>query len=155
MKVSNAIVGLVGLAGAGIAVGAPGEDPIKGGQTVNSVNAAAMTEDPIKGGQTFMAASGNDLGSPAPSKPNFSASPAWRAYAFDRGNVRYVQINDNNGVLRIVVAVADGNMLLLPMGVDAERIYLANPNDAEVVYSDGMIEIDATDGRWYVHPRRN
>lgn len=155
MKVSKAIAGLFGLAGVGVAVGAPGEDPIKGGQTVNSLNSAAMTEDPIKGGQTFMAASGNDLGSPAPSKPNFSASPAWRAYAYDRGNVRFVQINDSNGVLRIVVAVADGNTLILPMGVDADRIHLAIPYDAEVVYSDGVIEIDANDGHWYVHPRRN
>lgn len=163
--------GFAGIAGAE----APGGDPIKDGQTVHSVKAspslvsgdpikdgqtvraaspttALLTGDPIKDGQTFMAASGNDMGSSIPSRPNYSVSPEWEAFAYDRGGVRYVQINDTSGVLHVVVGVAGSTTLILPMGVDADHVTVGTITGATVAYNDGNIEIETVGGQWFVHP---
>lgn len=142
----------VGFAGAALA-DEPTEDPIKGGQGITSArtSAAAQGEDPIKGGQGIMAAAGNDLGSPAPSRPDYSISPAWHAYAYERGGVRYVQINDADGVVRVVVSSAPGATLILPLGVDADHVSFGKSTGGQLVYRDSVIEVSAAGGWWYVH----
>ncbi|KAF1005444.1 MAG: hypothetical protein GAK28_03196 [Luteibacter sp.] len=152
MKQLSLAVAMVatGFVGAASAYEAPGEDPIKDGQTVHS--AAASTGDPIKDGQTLMALSGNDLGASAPSRPNYSLSANWQVYVYSRGNVRFVQINDAVGVVRIVVGSSLGSLLSLPLGVDADRVTMGSPTGGTIVYRDSSIEIvNAADG-WFVRP---
>lgn len=142
---------VVGFAGVAVAQ-EPTEDPIKGGQGIMSARAAALGEDPIKGGQGIMAASGNDLGSAAPNRPNYSLTPSWRAFAYDRGGVRYIQLNDADGVVHAVVGTNGGATLVLPLGVDADHVFMGTPAAGDLVYRDGAVEIEFAGGWWYVHP---
>lgn len=62
------------------------------------------------------------LGQAFPQTTNRSMSALWRVYVFQRDGVRYMQINDSQGVVRAAFATANGVFLALPMGTDANRV---------------------------------
>ena len=146
-----AAVAATGFVGTSLAFGAPGTDPIKDGQTVHSSAVAAPpTGDPIKDGQTFMAVTGNDLGSATPTRPDYSVSPEWHAYAYDRGSLHLVQINDPNGVVRVVVGLSPTATIVLPLGTDADHVMNGASPGGVVVYRDTRVQIETIGGQWYV-----
>ncbi|MBB3228084.1 hypothetical protein FHW69_002719 [Luteibacter sp. Sphag1AF] len=88
------------------------------------------------------------LGQSWPNATDVSASPHYHVYVFERSGLRYVQVNDLNGVVRGAVLSAGNNVIGLPVGVDASRV--ATPSDpqpapastaGEVVYSDSTVTV--------------
>lgn len=98
---------------------------------------------------------GTGLGQAWPNTQDLSASTHWHVYAFGNNGVRYLQVNDVNGNVRVAFAAANGQFLVLPMGRDAQR--LATPDQplstsstvvpltayAETVYRDNTIQLNA------------
>jgi len=89
-----------------------------------------------------------DLGRTAPRTANLSLSPSWRAYAFDRDGVRYIQINDAAGTVHAAFATQGGGYLVLPLGTDAERVIVPPSANAlaagsgELIYKDGAVQVE-------------
>ena len=100
----------------------------------------------------------NGLGQAWPQAKNASAAPGWKVYVFVSSGVKYIQINDNAGTVHAVVATSNGQFLVPPMGVDAQRVSTpqqplavvsTNTAPAVTVYSDGAVKITSssqTDG---------
>lgn len=88
------------------------------------------------------------LGSSWPNATDVSSSPNYHVYRFERGGVRYIQVNDSAGTVRGAVAYIDDQVLELPIGVDASRwrITAHSPvsTSGESVYRDGTISIQIT-----------
>lgn len=88
------------------------------------------------------------LGESWPNATDVSASPHYHVYVFHKDGIRYFQINDLNGNVRAAVAVANGVVLTLPMGLDAaEASHSVTPqtsNASETVYSDKGVTLTAT-----------
>lgn len=89
------------------------------------------------------------LGQAWPNTNDVSRNPDFHAYQFDMQGVRYVQINDRNGTVRGAVAYIAGQVLELPIGVDASRWTVTEtpiaPSSSETVYqADGMTVQAAT-----------
>ena len=95
------------------------------------------------------------LGQNWPNAPDVSASPQWHVYVFTSQGIRYLQVNDLSGRVRGVLATANGQFLVLPMGRDAQRIWVphrraaidrgvvALSSYARTIYRDGAITLDA------------
>ena len=88
------------------------------------------------------------MGSAAPGTVDRSISPRWHVYTFVKDGIEYVQVNDAAGRVRASVAAAAGVHLVLPMGVDAERVStpesplaVAAIRGAETVYKDGLVSL--------------
>lgn len=85
------------------------------------------------------------LGQSWPNTTDVSASPHYHVYLFQRGDVRYLQVNDTAGTVRGAIAVIDGEALDLPVGTDAS--HWANvadtpaPAASETVYSDNTVTV--------------
>ncbi|WP_156162437.1 hypothetical protein [Burkholderia sp. MSHR3999] len=62
------------------------------------------------------------LGQAWPNATDVSLSPHYHVYVFRRDGIRYIQINDVNGVVRAAIATADGVVLILPIGTDAAHV---------------------------------
>ncbi|MBB3228430.1 hypothetical protein FHW69_003065 [Luteibacter sp. Sphag1AF] len=74
------------------------------------------------------------LGQSWPNAPDVSASPDYHVYVFERGGLRYVQVNDVSGTVRAAVVSTGSDVIGLPIGVDASR--LATPSEAGTVVAD-------------------
>ncbi|MBE1162868.1 hypothetical protein [Dyella acidiphila] len=91
------------------------------------------------------------LGQSWPSTADVSTSPHYHVYVFARDGVRYIQVNDLAGTVRGAVAMADNEVLVLPVGVDAPKVTVSSASTAtpkttgyaENVYSDGVNRITA------------
>lgn len=87
------------------------------------------------------------LGQAWPNAADISASPHFHVYAFQKQGVRFLQINDTNGTVRGAIAYADGQMLELPLGQDAEHWLVtddaATPASGETVYHDDAMTVRA------------
>lgn len=87
------------------------------------------------------------LGQSWPNAPDLSVSPRFHAYSFFKSGVHYVQVNDINGTVRGAIGYVDGQVLELPIGVDAVRWTIANdgprPAGREAVYQDDAMSIHA------------
>lgn len=80
-----------------------------------------------------------------------SRTPGFHAYAWIKGGVKYVQINDNAGNVLAAFATANGTFLPLPMGREAGN--LRTPQDATAasstsssgvtVYQDNSVSVTA------------
>jgi hypothetical protein len=81
-----------------------------------------------------------------------SRVPGFHAYAWVKGGVKYVQINDNAGNVLAAFATANGTFLPLPMGREAAN--LRTPHDAPAsaasasssgvtVYQDDSVSVTA------------
>jgi len=66
------------------------------------------------------------LGQSWPATADVSASGHFHVYQFERAGVRYVQINDLNGIVRAAFGVAGGQVFALPMGADTTRLATAS-----------------------------
>lgn len=94
------------------------------------------------------------LGQSWPNATDVSASPHYHVYVFVRDGIRYIQINDLNGIVHGAVAEADNAVLVLPLGVDASYVTTSHSNSAitaapatnttETVYSDSATQVTAT-----------
>jgi len=89
-----------------------------------------------------------DLGKSWPNAADVSASPRWHVYVFHRDHVEYVQINDVNGTVRAAFATANGQTLVLPMGVDNASVSASQPSSvqttthgSELVYRDTQVVV--------------
>lgn len=85
------------------------------------------------------------LGQSWPNATDVSASPHWHVYVFVKDGVRYVQVNDTNGGVRSAIATAGSQVLVLPIGSDAQDTVTtpATTSSAETVYSDDEVTIQA------------
>jgi hypothetical protein len=85
------------------------------------------------------------LGQSWPNAADVSASPHWHVYVFVMDGVRYVQVNDTNGGVRSAIATAGGQVLVLPIGSDAQDTTTApaTTSSAETVYRDDEVTIQA------------
>lgn len=95
------------------------------------------------------------LGQTWPNTTDVSLSPHYHVYVFTRDGVRYIQINDANGVVRGAIATASDEVLVLPIGVDAARVktqHVAASNasrstamdSTETVYRDSTTTLSVT-----------
>ncbi|MET0255129.1 MAG: hypothetical protein ABW193_05010 [Luteibacter sp.] len=83
------------------------------------------------------------LGQSWPDTADVSASGQYHVYRFEKGGVQYIQVNDLAGTVRGAVASIDGQLLELPVGVDASHWTIVPEGSAaatgETVYQgDGM-----------------
>lgn len=99
----------------------------------------------------FAQAPATGLGQAWPNATDVSVSPHYHVYVFVRDGIRYIQVNDLNGVVRGAVAMADSVVLVLPVGVDAPyvtsqhaQVPATTAANAETVYNDGATRITAT-----------
>ncbi|WP_153242496.1 hypothetical protein [Frateuria defendens] len=88
------------------------------------------------------------LGTPFPSAKNVSLSPRFHAYVFLKDGVRYIQINDTSGQVRVAVASGGGHYLVLPIGADSGTVStpdapqpFATATPSEPVYSDDSTKV--------------
>lgn len=93
-------------------------------------------------------ASGQGMGTVAPTTADRSISPRWHVYTFVKDGIEYVQVNDAAGRVRAGVAAAAGVHLVLPMGIDADRVSTPESplavgaiRGSEVVYKDALVTI--------------
>lgn len=95
------------------------------------------------GGGAPKAASG--LGQPFPSAIDLAADPQWQVYEFERGGIRYMQINDSTGSVRAAVGHVDDVFWVMPIGGDADRVSVdALPvvsGQRKVLYSTNEVEV--------------
>ncbi|RUL66553.1 hypothetical protein EKH79_01630 [Dyella dinghuensis] len=88
------------------------------------------------------------LGQSWPNASDVSTSPHYHVYVFRKDGIRYFQVNDLNGNVRAAVAVANGVVLTLPIGLDASEVtHSATPqtgNASETVYNDKGVTLTAT-----------
>lgn len=68
------------------------------------------------------------LGESSPPAVDMASDPAWNIYEFERGGVRYTQVNDSSGGVRAAVGRIGDTAWVLPIGRDADRVLL--PGDA-------------------------
>lgn len=114
--------------------------------TVLALPGFAMAAEPASTG----------LGQAWPNTTDVSVSPHYHVYVFRRDGIRYIQINDANGVVRGAIATADGVALVLPIGTDAARVKTlrlapgevtsstSTGSSAETVYRDQATTVSVT-----------
>ncbi|MFL9883153.1 hypothetical protein PQR66_08965 [Paraburkholderia agricolaris] len=89
-----------------------------------------------------------DLGQTQPRTVDLSMNPNFHVYVFVLNGIRYVQVNDLQNTVRATFAVANGQVLPLPSGVDSQQVSTqiqpAQSNTAslsQAVYSDSQIQV--------------
>ncbi|WP_333676692.1 hypothetical protein [Dyella sp.] len=95
--------------------------------------------------QTSTPATG--LGQAWPNAADQSANPNWHVYVFYLNGIKYVQVNDLNGNVHVAVGAASGTVVVLPVGVDSQRVQTATSSAssaATTIYSDATTTITAT-----------
>lgn len=95
--------------------------------------------------QTATPASG--LGQSWPNAADLSANPNWHVYVFVLNGIKYVQVNDLNGVVHAAVGTAEGTTIVLPVGVDSQNVSTSTPSssaNATTIYSDSATTITET-----------
>lgn len=120
------------------------------------VPSVALACCPDDGQTTPKAATG--LGDAFPPSTNLSTDPSWRVYEFERDGVRYVQINDAIGNVRAAAGMISGTSWVMPIGSDADRVFLLNDllpsGRARVLYQGRDVEVVLIEGqsrpRWIV-----
>lgn len=98
------------------------------------------------------------LGESLPPAQDLAADPAWQVYEFERGGIRYLQINDSTGTVRAAVGRVDDVLWVMPVGTDADRVSLeptpTTSGSRTVLYRSTDIEVvrisDAAGERWEV-----
>ena len=111
---------------------------------------------PSDGNTTPKAALG--LGETLPPAPDPAADPAWGVYEFERGGIRYTQINDSSGGVRAAVGRIGDVQWVLPIGRDADRVLLPGdalpPGSARVLLRSKEVEVmlieSGTTQYWWV-----
>lgn len=89
------------------------------------------------------------LGQAWPNTTDVSANPHWHVYVFEKDGIRYVQVNDTNGGVHAAIATAGGQVLVLPIGKDAQSVTTTTDTTttpsttANTIYNDGTVTINA------------
>ncbi|MFZ5638563.1 MAG: hypothetical protein ACOY82_18445 [Pseudomonadota bacterium] len=95
------------------------------------------------GGGAPKAASG--LGESAPPATDLAVDPEWQVYEFERGGIRYVQINDSAGKVRAAVGRIDDVFWVMPIGGDADRVTVdaesVSSGPGKVLYRTAEVEV--------------
>jgi hypothetical protein len=83
------------------------------------------------------------LGQSWPNASDLSASSQYHVYRFEKAGVTYIQVNDLAGNVRGAVSNIDGQLLELPVGVDASHWSIvpegSTSTTGDIVYQgDGM-----------------
>lgn len=98
---------------------------------------------PDGGGGAPRKASG--LGESFPVAADVAADPAWQVYEFERDGVRYVQVNDQSGLVRAAAGRIGGTFWVLPIGSDADRVRVPGqllPNiQGRTLYRSNDVEV--------------
>ncbi|MET0505318.1 MAG: hypothetical protein ABWZ85_08305 [Luteibacter sp.] len=88
------------------------------------------------------------LGQSWPNAPDVSASPNYHVYVFQRGNTRYIQVNDATGKVRAAVARTPYSLIGTPVGSDAMNVATADEplpppasSQGDTVYQDGAVKV--------------
>ena len=114
---------------------------------------------PNTGGGAPKPASG--LGQSFPLAADLAVDPQWQVYEFERGGIRYTQINDSAGNVRAAVGRVDDVFWVMPVGGDADRVSVdalpALSGQRKVLYRTNEVEVilhsTATGDYWEVrHP---
>lgn len=101
------------------------------------------------------------LGQSFPLAADLAVDPQWQVYEFERGGIRYTQINDSAGNVRAAVGRVDDVFWVMPIGGDADRVFVdALPvlsGQRKVLYRTNEVEVilhsTATGDYWeVVHP---
>jgi hypothetical protein len=108
------------------------------------------------GGGAPKATSG--LGQSAPPASDLAIDPEWQVYEFERGGIRYTQINDDSGRVRAAVGRVDGVFWVMPIGSDTDRVSVdalpAPSGQRKVLYRTNEVEVilrrTATGDYWEV-----
>jgi len=115
------------------------------GLVVMGLSASAFAAQPL----------GTGLGQSWPNAQDVSASAHWHVYAFTNNGVRYIQVNDLDGNVRVAFATANGQFLVLPMGRNAQS--MSTPQQpvstsstavplssyAETIFHDDSVQLNA------------
>lgn len=84
------------------------------------------------------------LGQAWPNSADISASPHYHVYMFVRDGVRYIQVNGLNGTVLGAVAIGGQEVLVLPVGEDAQYVTTSQTaGQGETVYRDSTTQINA------------
>ena len=100
----------------------------------------------------------NGLGQVNPPSIDLAPDSPWQVYQFERDGIRYLQVNDSAGVVRIAVGRIENTFWVLPIGSDADLVVLqgtaapsgtpttlyAGPDVEVVMYEDGIRQ------RWWI-----
>ncbi|MFC3549440.1 hypothetical protein ACFOLC_00250 [Lysobacter cavernae] len=88
------------------------------------------------------------LGQSHPVAPDLSPDSTWSVYEFERDGVRYVQINDSTGAVRVAVGRIADTFWVMPIGTDADRVSVPGSpkaipsySNARLVYSTKALEV--------------
>lgn len=108
------------------------------------------------GGDAPKAKSG--LGQSMPPAANLAVDPEWQIYEFERGGVRYTQVNDSAGKVRAAVGRIDNVFWVMPIGGDADRVSVdalpISSGQRKVLYRTNDVEVvlhrTATGDYWEV-----
>ena len=88
------------------------------------------------------------LGQQWPNATDVSSNPNYHVYVFQRGAIKYVQVNDANGTVRAAVMLTPTGRFGTPVGSDANNVATSDEPQAapastasQTVYSDGANQI--------------
>lgn len=88
------------------------------------------------------------LGQSWPNATDVSTSPNYHVYVFQRGSLKYIQVNDAGGTVRAAIVRTPTSLLGSPVGVDAANV--ATPDEpmaapastvGETVYKDDAVQV--------------
>lgn len=97
------------------------------------------------------------LGSAWPNAQDVSRQPQWHVYVFMRDGVKYIQVNDTNGVVRggIAASVSGDTRIALPLGLGQVAVVPDGvaPVQGTVVYSDANTVVSSTSSGLVASPQ--
>ncbi len=108
---------------------------------------AAALIAPLQAQTSSPTASASALGTSQPNLPDVSLSPNWHVYVLHDTvqGVTYVQVNDLQGNVRLIEALASGGVLVLPIGSDSGKVSnvysVARSGTPELVYQDAYTQL--------------
>lgn len=96
------------------------------------------------------------LGAAWPNAQDLSRRPEWHVYVFVRDGIKYIQVNDRNGVVRggVAASASGDTTIALPLGT-AELAVSSVPatSDDAVVYEDAATVVTSTDSGLVASPK--
>jgi hypothetical protein len=88
---------------------------------------------------------GSGLGETTPIATDLAVDAEWQVYEFERGGIRYMQINDSSGKVRAAVGRIDDVLWVMPIGTDVDRVSVdaapAVSTPAKVLYRGTDVEV--------------
>lgn len=124
--------------------------PLLAGLIASIVALPALSQTQAGVNQQQSAPAQASLGQSWPQAQNLSVAPGWRVYVFVLNGVKYIQVNDLVGRVHTAIATENGSFLVLPLGVDAQRVStpaqplpaaLNSTAPAITVYQDNAVQL--------------